>query len=37
MSVDEYFDLVDENNNPTGERKHRKLVHRDGTFRVLVC
>lgn len=30
MSVDEYFDLVDEQNIPTGERKHRKIVHQDG-------
>lgn len=32
MSVDEYFDLVDEHNKPTGEQKHRKLVHQDGDW-----
>eukprot|EP01026_Neomeris_dumetosa_P022468 TRINITY_DN1935_c1_g1_i1.p3 TRINITY_DN1935_c1_g1~~TRINITY_DN1935_c1_g1_i1.p3 ORF type:complete len:230 (-),score=47.41 TRINITY_DN1935_c1_g1_i1:311-1000(-) len=28
----EYFDLLDENGNPTGERKERTAVHRDGDW-----
>jgi hypothetical protein len=30
--MDELFDIVDENGVATGERKHRKLVHRDGVI-----
>jgi hypothetical protein len=37
MSNDESFDVLDEKGVPTGERKHRKLVHRDGTFQPHPC
>lgn len=30
--VDEYFDIVDENNKPSMEKKLRSLVHRDGSW-----
>ena len=28
--ADEFFDVVDDKGVPTGERKHRKQVHKDG-------
>jgi len=28
--MEEYLDIVDENNNITGEKKLRSLVHKDG-------
>jgi isopentenyl-diphosphate Delta-isomerase len=32
MNNEERFDIVDENNQPTGETKQRSLVHRDGDW-----
>lgn len=36
MVMEEYFDIVDENNIPTGERKLRSEAHKDGSWHRVV-